>query len=131
MIILLLPFNQIKQVFLIKSKNTTIQLVKKVILYASCLTKHLFLNRLVQQIIYSIVHFKVFVAFLETLMMKPYRKINVLFQIKCTLIHYNSLGFLLCTLIHYSSLGFLLLGKFHKLTEAKLINSINSKRWRK
>ena len=98
---LFLPFNQIKQVFKIRSKNTIIQSVKKVILYASCLTKHLFWNRLVQEIIYSIVHFKVFVAFLETLMMKPYRKINALFQTKCTLIHYNSLGFLL-------------LGKFHK-----------------
>ena len=81
----LLSFNQIKQLLQMRSNNTTIQAVEKVILNASSLTKNLFRNRLVQEIIHFIVYFKVFVAFLETSMIKSYRKRYLLFQITVSL----------------------------------------------
>ena len=100
-----------------RSNNTTIQPVKKIVLNASCLTKHLFRifivinfisrrnknssyytklakkpsgNRLAHEISYSIVYFKIFVTFLETLMIKSYRKKIYCFK---SLFHYDSLGF--------------------------------------
>ena len=46
----------------------------------SGLTKQLFQDRLVQEIIRSIIDSKIYRAFLKTLMIKSHRKKNILFQ---------------------------------------------------